>query len=72
MSLSRPIVLVLFPLAAALVVVSLRGRGYDRRRLAWLGLVRMLFALAAVLAAAGTSVRLPSSSRHVVFLVDES
>ena len=72
MTFSRPIVLAIFPVAAALVVMSLRGRGYDRRRMVWLGILRMLFVSAAILAAAGTTVRLPSPSRHVVFLVDES
>lgn len=72
MTVGRPIVLILLPLAASFVVLSLRGRGYGRARLLLLGSLRMLFALAVVLAVAKPSIVLPSPTRHIVFLIDDS
>ena len=72
MTVGRHIVLALLPVAAAFVVLSLRGRGYGKGRLLFFGLLRMLLAFSVVLALAGVSILLPSPRRYVVFLIDES
>ena len=72
MTVARPMILLLLPVAGAFVVLSLRARGYDRRRLLELGVLRMLLAAAAVLAAAGFALFLRSPARYVIFLVDDS
>jgi len=72
MTVGRPMLLVLLPVAVVLAAISLRGRGYGKGRLIFLGLLRTLLAVGVVLAPAGLSVLLPTPRRHVVFLIDES
>ena len=72
MTFGRPIVLVLLPVAVACVVLTLRARGYGRGRLLFLGLLRLLLLSCVLVALAKPSLLLPSSARHVVFLIDQS
>ena len=72
MILGRPVMLILAPLAAAFVVLSLRGRGYGRGKLLFLGVLRTLLVVCAALAVSKVSILLPTPKRHVVFLIDAS
>ncbi len=72
MTVAHPWLLLLLLPAAAVVWLTLRGRGYSRGRFAFLAALRMLLAACAMLAVAGIAIHLPSPERHVVFLIDDS